>query len=682
VTQIRYRPEIDGLRALAVVPVVMFHLGVGFPGGFVGVDIFFVISGFLITGIIRRGLENETFLLAEFWERRIRRIFPALLVVVAATLAVGYWVLIPNELEGMAKSSVAQALMLANVYFWRDTNYFAGPAEFKPLLHMWSLAVEEQFYLFFPLALSFFRRLSGKKLFALLTVVAFISFSGSVYGSIFHTGATFFLLPTRAWELLIGCMLAVFPWQFKSAPRRDSAIATLGVLAIALPVFLYDSMTRFPGIAAAPPVLGTAAILFATANTSSIWVCKILSLRPFAFVGLISYSLYLWHWPVIVYTRIYFGNFGWKQMVFASVVSLLLAILSWRFVETPFRQSTFLRRRLLFATTFFMSATTCAISIFLVLTGGLPSRFPNYNPVLDEDTTWDAREHTLPLSEDFDFDKLPTLGEDLDNDVNRLDFVLWGDSHAATICDMVHEVALELNLSGKAVATMGLLGVPNICMPFNETLPAREVLLRQKAVMEMLAFRQPRNLMIVSRWSYYTDGHSAIESKSSEKRRSLLLDDDQGLSVTAPPEEVISRNLEKLVMFCETNHIKLWVVKQAPETGMLFPARELFLYSVGRAKQLSDVKYNKVDHQRRQEKIENIFQQEFFSDVGFIDPAPFLFNNKGEVMNFLDGRSLYRDNDHLTRWGVHLLRPLFKESMLEMKLQDGPRKVSNGEISS
>ena len=163
---IGYRPEIDGLRALAVVPVVMFHLGLGFPGGFVGVDVFFVISGFLITGIIRRGLENETFSLAEFWERRIRRIFPAVFVVVAATLAVGYWLLLPNELEELGKSSVAQALLLANVYFWRDTGYFAGPAEFKPLLHTWSLAVEEQFYLFFPLVLVFLRRLSRKKLFA------------------------------------------------------------------------------------------------------------------------------------------------------------------------------------------------------------------------------------------------------------------------------------------------------------------------------------------------------------------------------------------------------------------------------------------------------------------------------------------------------------------------------------
>lgn len=662
-----YRPEIDGLRALAIVPVFMFHLRLGFSGGFVGVDVFFVISGFLITGIIRRGLENETFSLAEFWERRIRRIFPALFVVVASTLAVGYWVLLPNELEELGKSSVAQALLLANVYFWLDNDYFAGPADFKPLLHTWSLAVEEQLYLFFPLALVFFRRLSRKKLFALLTTVALISFAGSVYGSIFYRGTAFYLLPTRAWELLIGCMLAVFPWQCKSAPRRDSAIATLGVLAIVLPVFLYDSKTRFPGLAAAPPVLGTAAIIFATANTPSIWLCKVLSRRPFVFIGLISYSLYLWHWPVIVYTRMYFGHFDWKHMVFASVVSLSLAILSWKFVETPCRRSTFLnRRRRLFSTAFFLSGTTVAVSVFLILTGGLPSRFPNYSPVLFEDTTWTGGEYSTSLRKDFNFDKLPTLGEDFDTDGKRLDFVVWGDSHGRTICDAVNEIALELKLSGKAVVSSTVPGVPNICMPFNERVPARRMLLRQKAVMNMLAFRQPRNLLIVSRWSWYTDGQSEIEPKESEKIH-LLSDDEQGLSATDPPEEVLSRNLEELVMFCEKNHIKLWVVKQVPEAGVLMPARELFLCSIGRKFRLSDARNTQVDHQRRQAKPENIFQREFCSDVRFVDPAPFLFDGDGKIMNYLDGRSLYKDSNHLTRWGVQLLRPLFKESMLEMK---------------
>lgn len=675
---IRYRPEIDGLRALAVVPVVMFHLGLGFPGGFVGVDVFFVISGFLITGIIRRGLENETFSLAEFWERRIRRIFPAVFVVVAATLAIGYWLLLPNELEELGESSVAQALLLANVYFWRDTGYFAGPAEFKPLLHTWSLAVEEQFYLFFPLVLFFLRRLSSKKLFALLTAVALISSAGSVYGAFYHTGATFFLLPTRAWELLVGCMLAVFPWQCESSPRRDSAIATVGVLAIFLPVFLYDAKTPFPGLAAVPPVIGTAAIIFATAKTPRVWLCSVLSLRPFVFIGLISYSLYLWHWPVIVYTRMYFGHFHWKQIVFASVISISLAILSWRFIETPFRRTTFVqRRRRVLGTALFMSGTAVAISILLIHTGGLPSRFPNYSLVLLEDTTWKGDEYAISLSEDFDFDKLPTLGEDFDSDDQQLDFILWGDSHGRTICDVVNEVALELKLSGKAVVTSNVPGVPNICMPFNEGVPAREMLLRQKAVMKMLALRQPRNLLLVSRWSWYTNGFSDIESEG-HARQHLLSDDEQGLLVSDPPEKVLSRNLEELVMFCEKNHIKLWILKQVPETKVLSPARELFLYSVGRTNQVSDARNTHVDHQRRQEKPENIFQREFCSDVRFLEPAPFLFDGDGNVMNYLDGRSLYRDNDHLTRWGTRLLRLLFKEAMLEMRLQeDHPRQVGN-----
>ena len=277
-----YRPEVDGLRAIAVIAVLIYHLGIGLPGGFVGVDVFFVISGFLITGIIHRGLENGTFSLGEFWERRVRRIFPALFVVLAATLAAGYWLLPPNELEDLGRSSVAQALLVANVYFSQSTGYFAGPAEFKPLLQTWSLAVEEQFYLFFPLALCFLKRIGRMKLFTLLATIALISLAASIYGIVFHPGSatTFYLLPTRAWELLVGCMLAVLPWKCRPSPRRDGAIAILGLLAIAIPIFMYDSSTPFPGLAAVPPVLGTAAIIFATASTPTIWLCKALSLRP------------------------------------------------------------------------------------------------------------------------------------------------------------------------------------------------------------------------------------------------------------------------------------------------------------------------------------------------------------------------------------------------------------------
>jgi peptidoglycan/LPS O-acetylase OafA/YrhL len=233
-----YRPEIDGLRAIAVIAVVMFHLGLGCPGGFVGVDIFFVISGFLITGIVQRRIENKTFSFEDFFSRRIRRIFPALAVMIITSIAAGYLILLPEDLAELGKSSVAQALFVANFYFASDTGYFAGPAELKPLLHTWSLAVEEQFYFIFPILLLILQRLNRGRLVLLLAVAFLISFSASIYGLYVFPTATFFLLPTRAWELLTGCLLALSPWKHNSSDFRDNVIAALGLFVVIVPILL------------------------------------------------------------------------------------------------------------------------------------------------------------------------------------------------------------------------------------------------------------------------------------------------------------------------------------------------------------------------------------------------------------------------------------------------------------
>jgi peptidoglycan/LPS O-acetylase OafA/YrhL len=670
-----YRPEIDGLRALAVVAVVLFHVGLGFPGGYVGVDVFFVISGFLIAGIIRRGLERSTFSLAEFWERRVRRIFPALFVMVVGTLGLGYCLLLPQELEELGKSSVAQALLLANVYFWRDTGYFAGPAELKPLLHTWSLAVEEQFYLFFPLLLVFFKSQSRQRLFWWLACISIISLGGSVYGTMFHTGATFFLLPTRAWELLVGCMLAVLPWKLDSRPRRDGAIAVTGLFAIIVPIFCYDSETPFPGLAAIPPVIGTAAVIFATATSRGTLVGRVLSLRPVVFVGLISYSLYLWHWPVIVFVRTYFGHLGWKQITLALVCSLSLSVLSWKFIETPCRRKTFLqRRRRLFGTAFLMSGATAAVSLLLVGTGGLPSRFPNYS-VLLEDTTWKGGEFRLPTKERLQVSDLPTLGKTPRQNKPEIDFIVWGDSHGWAASSTINDVANELGLSGKAVLFPAIPPLPNCYRP---NLRNRErVSQLKKNVIELLDVIRPRNLVLIARWSLYTDGFSDLDGGGHD--RLILSDNVASLLVPEEPAEVLARNLRFLVRFCSERGIVLWIVKQVPETGEMQPAKELFCFSMGRKKELSDERCTILEHTRRQAKAEAIFGSLPPDTVRFIDPAPSLFDSEHRTVNYRGGRSLYWDNDHLTRWGGESIRtPL--EDMFRAMLVSSPDASSTSDV--
>jgi peptidoglycan/LPS O-acetylase OafA/YrhL len=662
-----YRPEIDGLRAVAVIAVVLFHFGIGLPGGFVGVDVFFVISGYLITRLIRRATDCETFSLGDFFERRIRRIFPALFVVIASTLAVGYWILLPDELEKLGRSSAAQSLVLANVYFWRDTGYFSAPANSKPLLHTWSLAVEEQFYLILPLILVLCRSMSRRKIFLILSSLAFLSFIASVYGVVYHPTATFYLLPTRAWELLLGCGLAVLPWEFKSQPVRDTLVACIGLVAISFPMLFYNSSTKFPGIAAVPPVIGAVLVIGACDRTPSIWPCQLLSLRPVVFIGLISYSLYLWHWPVIVFTRMYFGDLHRLQLVLALSLSFALSVLTWKWVEIPFRHSVLIgQRKRVFGIALAMSAALLGISSTLIASGGFPKRFPDSLNAMLADTGWHDAEYLTELSDRVEFALIPKLGVEPVNSIDdaRLDFFVWGDSHASVISSIIDDVASELHLSGRVIAVRGLPGMPNVFRTSRDR--SYDVQLSwQSQIMALLREQRPRVLILACRWSFYTDGGNSVEDFPDGAH--LISDDSGGLAAPVEPDQVLARNLRELAAFCKDHQICLWVVKQVPELRVAEPARDLYRYSAGRRRELLVERSTLTDHLIRQSKPEKVFQQEVFKGVKFLDPVPFLVDHDGYVISYINGGSTYRDDNHLSRSGSELLRPMFLDAMSRIR---------------
>jgi len=690
----KHRSEIDGLRAIAVLAVVFYHARLGAAGGFVGVDVFFVISGFLITGIITRSIENNSFSLFDFWERRIRRIFPALFVTVSATLIFGCYVLLPNELVHLAKSAIAQALLLANVFFWNEHHgYFSVKAEFKPLLHTWSLALEEQFYLLFPLLLVFLRNQSRKRVFWILAATTGVSFAGGVYLLPIFEGTTFFLLPTRAWELLVGSLLAIAPWQIKSRPRFDQSLGLAGLIAILVPVFLYDSQTPFPGLAAVPPVLGTVAILHATAATPRTITQRLLSMRPLTFVGLISYSMYLWHWPILVFIRLDSEEMGLKQIAIALFLTSVAAVLSWRFIEQPFRRHSLLEnRRHLFGAAIAMTAVTILGCAMVLSTSGLPNRFSSDVQILISDITRRGIEFETPLDTDLRLDTIPTLGIDEPrNRDERLDFVLWGDSHGMLFCRSIDEVAFELQLSGKSIVTSSVLAMPNVCMPLNRkvaavetfdevkrtlnammsassherTSRARKTLQRQEQVMKLLAANRPRNLILICRWAYYIDGYSELEGGPDSSH--LLSDDARNLSVSDSPEGVLARNLQFLTAFCEENDIHLWIVKQVPEINERQPARDLFLWSVGRRADLPNSRSTWEQHRTRQARVDEAFRSVSSPMLHFVDPSPFLFDENGYTINHLQERSIYRDDNHLTVWGLEQLEGPITDMLRKMK---------------
>ena len=336
-----YRPEIDGLRAIAVLAVVLFHADIApFSGGFVGVDVFFVISGFLITSIIEKDIAAGRFSFARFYERRIRRIFPALAVVSLFAVGVSAILFIPTDFMQVGRSLIAMAVFASNLFFRQDlgiTGYFnVGPSP-QMLVHTWSLAVEEQFYLVLPPALLLVHRHAGRFVVPILVVATILSFAESVVLVQTQPTDAFYLIMPRAWELLIGGLLAVRRLPPLSTRIAREIVATASAALILVAVFGFSTTTPFPGASALVPCLGAWLFLYVGDQGPSL-VARLLSTRPFVAVGRISYSLYLWHWPIFVATKYMAGgHFSLITTVSALILAFAAATLSYRYVETPFR---------------------------------------------------------------------------------------------------------------------------------------------------------------------------------------------------------------------------------------------------------------------------------------------------------------------------------------------------------
>jgi peptidoglycan/LPS O-acetylase OafA/YrhL len=376
-----HRLDIDGLRALAVLLVVLFHTGAAtFSGGFVGVDIFFVISGYLITGIIMRDLSRGAFSLAKFYERRVRRIVPALLAILLVCSIACYLLFLPQDLIHFAQSLFAALFSYSNIYFWTQAGYFK-PAYSKALLHTWSLGVEEQFYLFLPLTLLAFRKRLAVIPWIILCLTA-ISFCISEWLILKHEADTAFYRPfSRAWELFLGALLALDLFRLPKSRLVRDCFAVVGVLLIAVAAIYYKAQTPFPGAAALLPCLGTALLLASGAGGETL-CARLLSLRPLVFIGLISYSVYLWNLPLVTFAKMGgipgVTNKTVLQKAIILAVSLFCGWLSWRFVELPFRVSGRKRvpRKHLFIGAAGAAAVISAIGAIFLASGGLPQRFP------------------------------------------------------------------------------------------------------------------------------------------------------------------------------------------------------------------------------------------------------------------------------------------------------------------
>ncbi|MDN3555277.1 acyltransferase family protein [Halomonas maura] len=471
----KYRPEVDGLRAVAVIPVILFHAGFEWvSGGYVGVDVFFVVSGYLITSIIYGEILKGSFSIVHFYERRARRILPALFFVTLICLIVAWFWMLPEEFESLSESLIAVNLFVSNIYFWQALDYFAGPAEMQPFLHTWSLAVEEQFYLFFPLFMLIVARFRYGMMLSIIALGLLASLSLAQYGANHHSTANFYLLPTRAWELLAGCLIAIYMHDHRIA--RSSLVSRLGgsigLVMILYAAITFDKTTPFPSLWTLIPVSGASlVILFANGNDVA---GRLLSWKPVVGVGLISYSAYLWHQPVFVFAKERsLGPVSDGLLLWLSVLSILLAWFSWRFVEQPFRNRRNFTRAQIFKTALATSCLMIGIGTYGLQAQGIPWRFGE-----DVERIVNVRMTNSQVPEECNATegRFLRIDETCEYNENGEKVVaIWGDSHATPLVRPVANRVETLGMRVKMLVYTNCLPIAGItrfdepdCGKFND----------------------------------------------------------------------------------------------------------------------------------------------------------------------------------------------------------------------
>ena len=426
-----YRPDIDGLRAIAVLLVLVFHFDLFSIGkaGFIGVDVFYVISGFLITSIILGRMEDEKFSFADFYLRRIRRLAPALFAVLMLVLAAGALWLFPHELVELVKQVLASQVYVANFYYWKSINYFGLRADDVYLLHTWSLAVEEQFYIVYPAIILVIYKFARRYLPAILVLGFLFSFALNLYFVGSKPEATFYLLPTRAWELLLGAFILFLVSKFEGRRVLNEVFGLLGMALIVVAVVTYRDDFEFPGYFALLPTFGGALLILSGSNAPTS-MYRILSLRPVVYVGNISYSLYLVHWPINVFAAQLWGedySRGLRFLMFGG--SFALSILLFHLVENPFRRRSVFKSGRTMAIGYAAGIALTIVAFMTVeTTRGLPQRFPDEVLRLASfvDDHPDTGHCTFPGRGGLQPKDFCTIG-----DLNKSpDWVIFGDSHA------------------------------------------------------------------------------------------------------------------------------------------------------------------------------------------------------------------------------------------------------------
>lgn len=638
-----YRADIDGLRAVAVLGVVLNHLSASMvPGGYVGVDVFFVISGYLITRIISHEIAEGSFTFTRFYERRARRLFPALFAMLAVTLVAGYALLLPSDYASTLRATLGTLFFSSNVVFWREmaAGYFAATdAMLNPLLHTWSLGVEEQFYLVFPVLLIVCFRYFANKIALILLLCALLSLAGAAFLVESKSVAVFFLSPFRGWELLAGSLLAV-----KAAPPAESRVmrellSGAGLFAILITFFIFDHKTTFPGLAALLPVLGAAAIIHA-GETGNSAIGRLLRVRPIVYIGLISYSLYLWHWPLIVLFR-YEGGMEpiAPHLPMLLLASLILGALSYHFIEQPFRRGGLLSGRAIFSSATVGAAIFVSIGAFGLVENGFSARFTPEVLVADA-----ARVPKIPYRQ---CDGQPSETWCILGAEGKPKILVWGDSHAMAWAPALNEI---LSKQGRAA----VLATNSACPPFFEIEndSNKNCARRNREVMSYLETNPEVDSVVLSAfWSTYFQDRGPV----SMKRGDLEL-----RGVDASRESLVS-----VLSWLRDNNKSVLLVGPVPVHENSVPLMEALALARNEPSHASSEEAQRAKHAPFFDAVASYSAEPWLT---LLDPIDWMCRES--CLTVEGGAMLYRDSHHLSVAGALRFVPELSAGMAFLSNED------------
>ena len=638
----KYRAEIDGLRAFAVIPVIFFHAGFElFSGGFVGVDVFFVISGYLITTILIEDIENKRFSIVNFYERRARRILPALFFVMLVCIPVAWMWMLPGQMKDFSQSLVAVSLFASNILFWRESGYFDAAAEEKPLLHTWSLAVEEQYYVVFPIFLILVWRFGKNRVFWMIVLMAIISLFLSEWGWRNRPTANFYLAPTRAWELFAGS-IAAFIVQ-KQGVQKNNLLALVGLAAIIVSIFYYDETTPIPSVYALVPVLGVVLlVLYADKNT---FAAKLLSTKGFVGIGLISYSAYLWHQPLFAFARIKSeSELSLLLIAVLAIGSFFLAYLSWRYIETPFRNNRGLGR----AYVLFFSY----VGLLLFASFGILGH-------KHEGFALQRYDKGYLIRTDINFMRSKRYSELGDVNLSPT-WVLLGDSHADSLQEAFSQMLTRHNKSALVLTKAGCPPALNLWRhDMKYDLKCHNT---NKNAIDIIKREGIQNALISARFALYMNSNrfnntlGGIEKGQTESVIFDHIDYKNVVRARSKRAHSIENEIVSYVRNLSSEGLNVYIFKSLPEFGWNVPKRLLALQRTN---------IPRMAYDERVKSLELLYTRLLeIKNVSLLSAEDF-FCDERECFPVLDGVPLIYDSNHPSKFGADNLLRHFESNLMK-----------------